>query len=215
MIYNNILELIGKTPLLRLNKMNDTDCDVVLKLEFYNPSGSVKDRAAFYMLNEAKKQGLINDDTVIIEPTSGNTGIGLAMCCAVMGLRLIIAMPESMSLERRKLIQAYGAELVLTPKESGMQGAVDKAFELKEKYKNSFIPSQFTNPANTLAHIETTSKEIFEDTDGKVDIVVAGIGTSGTTMGLCEGLKKTKPSVEIYGVEPQESPLLTQECKSS
>jgi len=201
---------MGKTPLVRLNKLNDTPCEIALKLEVFNPSGSVKDRAAFYMLNEAKKAGKINDETLIIEPTSGNTGIGLAMCCATMGLKFIATMPESMSIERRKLIQGYGAELVLTPKELGMQGAVDKALELSRQNPNSFIPSQFTNPANVLAHIETTSKEIFEDTDGKVDIVVAGIGTSGTTMGLSEGLKKMKPSVKIFGVEPAESPLLSE-----
>lgn len=210
MIYNNVLELIGKTPLVKLQKLNSADCDVVLKLEFYNPSGSVKDRASYYMLKEAKKAKKINDDTTIIEPTSGNTGIGLAMCAAVMGLKIILTMPESMSLERRRLIQAYGAELVLTPKELGMQGSVDKAIELAKNTQNSFIPSQFTNPANTLAHKETTAKEIFEDTKGKVDIVVAGIGTSGTTMGVSEGLKKMKPSVKIYGVEPAESPLLTE-----
>lgn len=210
MIYNNILELIGKTPLVKLQKLNSADCDVIVKLEFYNPSGSVKDRASYYMLKEAKKAKKIDDKTTIIEPTSGNTGIGLAMCCAVMGLKIIIAMPESMSLERRRLIQAYGAELVLTPKELGMQGAVDKAIELAKKIPNSFIPSQFTNPANTLAHKETTAKEIYEDTKGKVDIVVAGIGTSGTTMGVSETLKKMKPSVKIYGVEPAESPLLTE-----
>lgn len=208
MIYNNILELIGRTPLVRLQKLNDTKCEIALKLEFFNPSGSVKDRASFYMLNEAKKAGKINPNTLVIEPTSGNTGIGLAMCCAAMGLKFIATMPESMSLERRQMIQAYGAELVLTPKELGMQGAVDKAVELASQNPNSFIPSQFTNPANTLAHIETTTKEIFEDTEGKVDIVVAGIGTSGTTMGLSDGLKKFKPSVKIYGVEPSESPLL-------
>jgi len=210
MIYNNILELIGNTPLVKLQKMNDSECEIALKLEFYNPSGSVKDRASFYMLNEAKKAGKINDNTLIIEPTSGNTGIGLAMCCAVMGLKIIMTMPESMSIERRKLIKAYGAELVLTPKELGMQGAVNKALELQKENPNSFIPSQFTNPANTLAHKETTSKEIFDATEGKVDIVVAGIGTSGTTMGLSEGLKPLKPSVKIYGIEPEESPLLSE-----
>lgn len=208
MIYNNILELIGHTPLVKLQKMNDTKCEIALKLEFFNPSGSVKDRASFYMLNEAKKAGKVTPNTLVIEPTSGNTGIGLAMCCAAMGLKFIATMPESMSLERRQMIQAYGAELVLTPKELGMQGAVDKALELASQNPNSFIPSQFTNPANTLAHFETTTKEIFEDTDGRVDIVVAGIGTSGTTMGLSDGLKKLKPSVKIYGVEPSESPLL-------
>lgn len=210
MIYNNILELIGKTPLVKLQKLNDTDCEIALKLEFFNPSGSVKDRAAFYMLNEAKKAGKINDETLIIEPTSGNTGIGLAMCCAVMGLKIIMTMPESMSIERRKLIQAYGAELVLTPKELGMQGSVDKAIELAKQHSNSFIPSQFTNPANTLAHIETTAKEIYEDTDGKVDIVVAGIGTSGTTMGVSQRLKELKSSVKVFGIEPAESPLLSE-----
>lgn len=210
MIYNNILELIGKTPLVEINKINDTQADIALKLEFFNPSGSVKDRAAFYMLNEAKKAGKINKDTVIIEPTSGNTGIGLAMCAAVMGLKIIITMPESMSIERRKIIKAYGAELVLTPKELGMQGAVDKAIEIAEQNPNSFIPSQFTNPANTLAHIETTANEIYEDTNSQVDIVVAGIGTAGTTMGISTRLKQLKPSVQVYGVEPMESPLLTQ-----
>ena len=203
-VYENVLELIGKTPMVKYND------NILLKLEFLNPSHSVKDRASFYMLNEAKKQGLIDKDTVVIEPTSGNTGIGLAMCCAVMGLKIIIVMPESMSIERRKMIQGYGAELVLTPKEQGMQGAVDKAKELTKQYKNSFMPMQFANMANPLAHIETTSKEIFEDTDGKVDIFVAGIGTGGTATGVAKGLKNLKPSVKVFGVEPLESPLLTE-----
>lgn len=203
-VYDNVLELIGKTPLVKYSD------NLFLKLEFLNPSHSIKDRASFYMLKEAEKQGLINKDSVIIEPTSGNTGIGLAMCCAVMGLRIIIVMPESMSLERRKLIQGYGAELVLTPKEEGMQGAVDKAEELKKEYPNSFIPMQFANPANPLAHVETTSKEIFEDTDGKVDIFIAGIGTGGTAIGMAKGLKALKPEVKVYGLEPEESPLLTE-----
>lgn len=204
-IYENVLELIGKTPMVKYND------NILLKLEFLNPSHSIKDRASFYMLNEAKKQGLINKDTVVIEPTSGNTGIGLAMCCAVMGLKIIIVMPESMSIERRKMIQGYGAELILTPKEQGMQGAVDKAKELTDQYKNSFMPMQFANMTNPLAHIETTSKEIFEDTDGKVDIFVAGIGTGGTAIGVAKGLKDLKPSVKVYGVEPLESPLLTED----
>ncbi|MGN1125700.1 MAG: cysteine synthase A [Candidatus Gastranaerophilaceae bacterium] len=204
-VYENVLELIGKTPMVKYND------NILLKLEFLNPSHSVKDRASFYMLNEAKKQGLINENTVIIEPTSGNTGIGLAMCCAVLGLKIIIVMPESMSIERRKLIQGYGAELVLTPASKGMQGAVDKANELKNEYQNSFIPMQFANMANPLAHIETTSKEIFEDTEGNVDIFVAGIGTGGTATGVAKGLKDLKPSVKVYGVEPLESPLLTKE----
>ena len=203
-VYENVLELIGKTPMVKYND------NILLKLEFLNPSHSVKDRASFYMLNEAKKQGLIDKDTVVIEPTSGNTGIGLAMCCAVMGLKIIIVMPESMSIERRTMIQGYGAELVLTPKEQGMQGAVDKAKELTKQYKNSFMPMQFANMANPLAHIETTSKEIFEDTDGKVDIFVAGIGTGGTATGVAKGLKDLKPSVKVFGVEPLESPLLTE-----
>ena len=203
-VYDNVLELIGKTPLVKYSD------NLFLKLEFLNPSHSIKDRASFYMLKEAEKQGLINKDTVIIEPTSGNTGIGLAMCCAVMGLRIIIVIPESMSLERRKLIQGYGAELVLTPKEEGMQGAVNKAEELKKEYPNSFIPMQFANPANPLAHVETTSKEIFEDTDGKVDIFIAGIGTGGTAIGMAKGLKALKPEVKVYGLEPEESPLLTE-----
>lgn len=209
MIYNNILELIGKTPLVKLQKMNNTDCEIALKLEFFNPSGSVKDRAAFYMLNEALKEGKINNDTLIVEPTSGNTGIGLAMCCAVMGLRFVATMPESMSIERRRLMLAYGAELVTTPRDLGMQGAVDKAHEIARETLNSFIPSQFTNPANPLAHIETTAKEIYNDTDGKVDIIVAGIGTSGTAMGVSTALKPLLPNLKVFGVEPAESPLLT------
>lgn len=210
MIYNNILELIGNTPLVKLCNMHSTNCQIILKLEAFNPGGSVKDRIAFYMLNEAKKAGKINEKTVIIEPTSGNTGIGLAMCCAAMNLQLIVTMPESMSVERRRLMQMYGAKLILTPKELGMQGAVDKALELLEEYENSFMPSQFTNPANPLAHKETTAKEIFEATEGKVDIIVAGIGTSGTSMGLSDGLKPLIPDLKIYGVEPLESPLLTE-----
>lgn len=210
MIYNNILELIGKTPLVKLCNMHSTNCKILLKLEAFNPGGSVKDRIAYYMLNEAKKAGKINEKTVIIEPTSGNTGIGLAMCCAAMGLELIVTMPESMSIERRRLMQMYGAKLILTPKELGMKGAVDKALELLGKYENSFMPSQFENPANPLAHRETTAKEIYDETEGKVDIIVAGIGTSGTTMGLSDGLKPLIPDLKIYGVEPAESPLLTE-----
>lgn len=199
-VYNNVIDLIGKTPLVKYNE------NIYLKLEFLNPSHSVKDRASYYMLKDAKESGKINDDTVIIEPTSGNTGIGLAMCCAVMGLKIIIVMPENMSEERKKLIKGYGAELVLTPKEKGMQGAVEKAKELAKEYTNSFIPMQFSNMSNPKAHIETTSKEILEDTDGKVDIVVAGIGTGGTAIGIKKGLgDKTK----VYGVEPFESPLIT------
>ena len=199
-VYNNVIELIGKTPLVKYNE------NIYLKLEFLNPSHSVKDRASYYMLKDAKESGKINDNTVIIEPTSGNTGIGLAMCCAVMGLKIVIVMPENMSEERKKLIKGYGAELVLTPKEKGMQGAVEKAKELAKEYTNSFIPMQFSNMSNPKAHIETTSKEILEDTDGKVDIVVAGIGTGGTAIGIKKGLGD---KAKVYGVEPFESPLIT------
>ncbi|MCD8377700.1 MAG: cysteine synthase A [Candidatus Gastranaerophilales bacterium] len=204
MIYSNVLELIGNTPLVRYND------NISLKLEFYNPSNSVKDRASYSMLKTAQEKGEINSDTVIIEPTSGNTGIGLAMCCAVMGLKLIIVMPENMSEERRKVIRAYGAELVLTPKEKGMQGAVDKAKELISGHKNSYMPMQFSNPANPSAHEFGTAKEIFDSTDGDVDIVAAGIGTGGTAIGVKKGLSKLKPDIKVFGVEPKESPLLTE-----
>lgn len=203
MIYSNVLELIGNTPLVKYND------NIALKLEFYNPSNSVKDRASYSMINCAIKDGKINKDTVIIEPTSGNTGVGLAMCCAVLGLKIIIVMPENMSDERKKLIKAYGAELVLTPKSEGMKGAVAKAQELLKEYENSFMPMQFSNPANPYAHEVGTAKEIFEATDGDVDIVVAGIGTGGTAVGIKNGLSKLKPEAKVFGVEPKESPLLT------
>ena len=204
MIYNNVLELIGNTPLVKYND------NIALKLEFYNPSNSVKDRASYSMIKTAKEEGLINDSTIIIEPTSGNTGIGLAMCCAVLGLKIIIVMPENMSDERKKIIKGYGAELVLTPASLGMKGAVDKAFELKNEHKNSFIPMQFSNLANPKAHEVGTAKEIFEATNGDVDIIVAGIGTGGTAIGIKNGLKKLKPDVKVFGIEPKESPLLTE-----
>ena len=204
MIYDNILDLIGKTPLVRYSD------NIALKLEFYNPSNSVKDRASFAMLDTAIKSGLVDNGTVIIEPTSGNTGIGLAMCCAVLGLKLIIVMPENMSEERKKVIRAYGAELVLTPKEKGMQGAVDKAQVLACEIENHFIPMQFSNPANPKAHECGTAKEIYNDTNGNVDIIVAGIGTGGTAVGLKNGFKTLKPEVKVFGVEPKESPLLTE-----
>ena len=203
MIYNNIIELIGNTPLVKYNE------NIALKLEFYNPSNSIKDRASYYMLKDAQERGLINKKTVIIEPTSGNTGIGLAMCCAVMGLKIIIVMPENMSEERKRIIKAYGAELVLTPANEGMQGAVNKAEELKKEYNNSFIPMQFSNLANPKAHEETTAKEIYNTTNGAVDIIVAGIGTGGTAIGLKNGFNKLKPDVKVFGVEPEESPLIT------
>ncbi len=199
MIYNNVLELIGNTPIV---KYSDNIC---LKLEYYNPSNSIKDRASYSMLKGAIERGEINKDTVIIEPTSGNTGIGLAMCCAVLGLRIIICMPESMSVERRKSISAYGAELVLTPKENGMQGAVDKANELRQEYKNSYIPMQFANPDNPKAH-EQTAREIKEAVGDREVVVAAGIGTGGTACGI----KTYFPEALVYGVEPKESPLFTQ-----
>ncbi len=200
MIHENVLELIGNTPIVRYRD------NICLKLEYFNPSSSVKDRASYEMIKGAYDRCEINKDTVIIEPTSGNTGIGLAMCCAVLGLKLIICMPESMSEERRKGISAYGAELVLTPASEGMQGAVNKAKELKEKYTNSFIPMQFSNPDNPKAH-KATAKEIFDDTEGKVDIFVSGIGTGGTAIGINKYLKELKPNVKVYGVEPEESAL--------
>ena len=199
MIYDNVLELIGNTPLVRYSD------NICLKLEYYNPSNSIKDRASYSMIKGAMERGEINKDTIIIEPTSGNTGIGLAMCCAVLGLKIIICMPESMSIERRKSISAYGAELVLTPKEFGMQGAVDKANELHKKYTNSYIPMQFANPDNPKAH-KQTAIEIKDAVGDREIIVVAGIGTGGTACGLKRYLKDAL----VYGVEPKESPLFTQ-----
>lgn len=199
MIYNNVLETIGNTPMV-IYKDN-----IWLKLEYFNPSGSIKDRASYSMIKCALDRGDITKDTVIIEPTSGNTGIGLAMVCAVMGLKLIICMPENMSEERKKSISAYGAELVLTPAEEGMQGAVDKAEELKNIYPDSWIPMQFSNLDNAEAH-KQTAKEILDDTGNTVDIVVAGIGTGGTAFGLKKYLKNSM----VFGVEPAESPLFTE-----
>lgn len=199
MIYNNILETIGNTPMV-IYKDN-----IWLKLEYFNPSGSIKDRAAYSMIKCALQRGEIDKDSIIIEPTSGNTGIGLAMVCAVLGMKLIICMPENMSEERKKSISAYGAELVLTPAEDGMQGAVEKANELKNIYPNSWIPMQFSNFDNPKAH-EQTAKEILDDTGNTVDIVVAGIGTGGTAFGLKKYLKNSL----VFGVEPAESPLFTE-----
>lgn len=208
-IYNNITELIGNTPLVAINKINAGNADIVAKLEYFNPSNSLKDRAAKYMLEQAEKEGLIDLDTIIIEPTSGNTGIGLAMICAQKGLKIILTMPETMSLERRKMLTGYGAELVLTPASLGMQGAVDKAIELTEKYEKTFMPSQFTNVYNPKIHEITTAEEIWNDTDGKIDVLVAGIGTGGTISGVAKKLKTYNPELQVVGVEPQESPLLS------
>ncbi len=199
MIYNNILDTIGNTPIVKYSD------NILLKLEFFNPSSSIKARAAFSMIEEALKRGDIDNNTIIIEPTSGNTGIALAMVCAVLNLKLIICMPESMSEERKKAISAYGAELVLTPAEAGMQGAVDKAKQLASGYEKVFIPNQFSNFDNANAH-ETTAQEILKDTESSVDIVVAGIGTGGTAFGLRKFLPK---NVKVIGVEPFESPLFT------
>jgi len=209
MINDNILQTIGNTPLVRINKLNKGYADVVVKVESFNPAGSIKDRPALNMIEDAEKRGLINKDTVIIEPTSGNTGIGLAMVCAVRGYKMILTMPETMSVERRKLLQAYGAELVLTDGSKGMQGAVEKAEELHKQYSNSFIPQQFSNPANPQIHTLTTAKEIWEDTDGKVDIVVAGVGTGGTISGIAKSLKEKNQEIKAVAVEPETSQMLS------
>lgn len=208
-IANNILELVGKTPLVRINKLNKTDAEILAKLEFFNPSGSVKDRAALAMIEDAEKKGVLKTGGLIIEPTSGNTGIGLALAAAVKNYRLILTMPDTMSVERRKFLLSLGAELVLTEGAKGMKGAIEKALQLKEENPGSFIPQQFENPANTEIHRLTTAKEIWEDTDGLVDIVVGGVGTGGTISGIGEGLKPLKPSVKIYAVEPDTSPVLS------
>ncbi len=205
----NILKTIGNTPLVKINKLNQGDAIVFAKVESFNPAGSVKDRPALNMIETAERKGLINKDTVIIEPTSGNTGIGLAMVCAVKGYRMILTMPETMSEERRKLLKAYGAELVLTDGAKGMQGAVDKANDLHKEIKNSFIPQQFANPSNPEVHIHTTAEEIWRDTDGKVDIVVAGVGTGGTISGIAKGLKAKNSKIKAVAVEPETSPLLS------
>lgn len=209
-IAGDLTELIGKTPLLRLKGVTDgLGAEVVVKLEFFNPAGSVKDRISWNMIKRAEEQGLINKDTVIIEPTSGNTGIGLASVCAARGYRLILTMPDTMSIERRNLLKAYGAEVVLTPGAQGMLGAVEKAYKLASEIPNSFIPQQFENPANPEIHRLTTAREIWVDTDGKVDMVVAGVGTGGTITGIGEELKSRKPEVKIVAVEPWNSPVLS------
>lgn len=207
-IAENILELIGNTPLVKINRLNDGGGVVLAKVESFNPAGSIKDRPALNMIEDAEKRGLINKETVIIEPTSGNTGIGLAMVCAVRGYRMILTMPETMSEERRKLLAAYGAELVLTEGAKGMQGAIDKADELHAKISNSFIPQQFNNPANPQIHEQTTAQEIWRDTDGKVDIVIGGVGTGGTISGIAKALKVKNPNVKAVAVEPLSSQML-------
>ena len=210
--YEKITDLIGGTPLLKLSnfiKENKLEADVYGKLEYFNPAGSVKDRIAFAMITDAEKKGLLKAGSVIIEPTSGNTGIGLAAVAASKGYRIILTMPETMSVERRNLLKAYGAELVLTDGAKGMKGAIEKANELAASIPGGFIPGQFTNPANPAAHFASTGPEIWNDTDGKVDIFVAGVGTGGTLSGVGEYLKSKNPSVKIVAVEPAGSPVLS------
>jgi cysteine synthase A len=209
-ISENLTELIGSTPLLRLHKITaGLPADIVVKIESFNPAGSVKDRIGFAMIKDAEEKGLIRKDTVIIEPTSGNTGIALAFVAAAKGYRLILTMPDTMSIERRSLLKAYGAELVLTPGAERMPGAIRKAEELASQITNSFIPQQFKNPANPAVHRATTAEEIWEDTDGKVDIVVSGVGTGGTVTGIAEVIKPRKPGFQAIAVEPFESPVLS------
>ncbi len=211
-IYTSAQQLIGHTPLMEagnFEKHYDLPAHILVKLEYKNPAGSVKDRIALAMIEDAEQKGLINKDTVLIEPTSGNTGIGLASVAAAKGYRLILTMPETMSMERRKLIKAYGAEIVLSEGAKGMKGAIEKASELTQQYPNSFIPGQFDNPANPLIHYRTTGPEIYEDTDGKVDIFVAGVGTGGTLSGTGRYLKERKPEVKVVAIEPESSPVLS------
>lgn len=217
-IYKNLVELIGNTPLVRLSnfeKKNGLKANIIGKVEYFNPAGSVKDRIALAMIEEGEKQGKINKDTVIIEPTSGNTGVGLAFIVATKGYKLILTMPDTMSVERRNILKAYGAELVLTPGVEGMNGSIRKAEELAKANPNSFIPQQFENPANPARHEVTTAKEIWGDTEGKVDIFIAGIGTGGTITGVGKGLKKKNKDIKIIGVEPKDSAVISGEKPGS
>lgn len=211
-IAKRLTDLIGNTPLMELSnyeKNNKLEAEVVAKLEYFNPLGSVKDRVAYAMIEEGIKQGTIDKDTVIIEPTSGNTGIGLAFVTASKGLKLILTMPDTMSIERRRIVAALGAEVVLTPGQEGMKGAIEKAISLKEEYGNAVIPQQFENKANPEAHKKTTAEEIWRDTDGRVDIFVAGVGTGGTITGNAEALKAKNKEIKIVAVEPADSPVLS------
>lgn len=212
-VFEQASDLIGNTPLVRLNgyqKEKKLDAELLAKLEYFNPAGSVKDRVALYMLLDAQEKGLLKRDSVIIEPTSGNTGIGLAAVAAEKGIRTMIVMPDTMSIERRNILKAYGAELVLTDGKLGMKGAIAKANELAEEIPHSFIPGQFTNDANPLAHYKTTGPEIWKDTDGDVDILVAGVGTGGTLSGAGRYLKERNPDIQVVAVEPKDSPVLSE-----
>jgi cysteine synthase A len=212
-IYNSITDLIGKTPLLELtnyNNQNELSATIIAKLEYFNPAGSVKDRIAKAMIEDAENKGVLTKASVIIEPTSGNTGIGLASIATAKGYRIILTMPETMSVERRNLLKAYGAELVLTEGAKGMKGAIEKAEEISKEIANSFVPSQFENPANPQIHKKTTAVEIWEDTDGEIDIFVAGVGTGGTISGVGEYLKEKNPNIKIVAVEPFDSPVLSE-----
>jgi cysteine synthase len=213
-IYNSILETIGRTPLIRLNRLTEgLEATVLLKAEFFNPLGSVKDRIGLAMIEAGEKAGKITKDTIIVEPTSGNTGIALAFVAAAKGYKLILTMPESMSLERRTLLALLGAKLVLTPAAEGMKGAIAKAKAILEETPNAFIPQQFENPANPEIHRKTTAEEIWKDTDGKIDILVSAVGTGGTITGVAEVIKERKPSFKAIAVEPKDSPVITQTLK--
>lgn len=212
-IYKGVSEIIGKTPLVEVTnveKAHNLNAKVLVKIEYRNPAGSVKDRAALYMIKDAEEKGLLKEGSVIIEPTSGNTGIGLAALAAAKGYRVILTMPETMSVERRNILKAYGAEIVLTPGSEGMKGAVEKAESLAKEIDGAFIPGQFDNPANAQAHYETTGPEIWEDTDGEVDIFVAGVGTGGTITGTGRYLKEKNPGIKVVAVEPDASPVLSE-----
>jgi len=208
-IYNNITELIGNTPLVRLNRLNDSDAtDIVLKLEYFNPAHSVKDRIGVAMIDAAEDEGLLTPDSIIVEPTSGNTGIGLAFTAAARGYKCVIIMPEKVSYERKMMMKVLGADLILTPADEGMGGAIDKARQLVNADSRYFMPNQFANPANPKIHYQTTAKEIWQDTDGKVNILVAGVGTGGTITGTGAGLKALNPEIKVIAVEPEASPVL-------
>ncbi|MGI9525848.1 MAG: cysteine synthase A [Weeksellaceae bacterium] len=209
MIHNNILSTVGDTPVVRINTLFGTDAQVYLKLEKSNPGGSIKDRIALQMIEDAEEAGKLNSKSVIIEPTSGNTGVGLAMVAAVKGYKLILVMPESMSIERRKLMSSYGAEFVLTPKEGGMKAAIEKAKELAANNPNAWMPSQFDNPSNIKAHAENTAKEILKDFPNGIDYIITGVGTGGHISGVAEVLKEKWPALKVYAVEPTDSPVIS------